>query len=128
MSAVIDNSDGTVFDTTDNTKLHMDYSPLEDSQLVDGVVLSTGCESIAATSKMEYGLWEHPVGISQDVESEEVFVIISGKGKIVLGDGSELELAPGSVGSLKDGAKTRWHVYGPEPLRKVWIMPKKGSN
>jgi uncharacterized cupin superfamily protein len=51
-----------------------------------------------------------------------VFVIISGKGRIIFEDGTVLHIAPGSIGRLFSGQRTRWEVD--EPLRKVWVMAK----
>jgi len=48
-----------------------------------------------------------------------VFVVLSGRGRICLQDGSLLELGPGTVGRLLAGEQTRWEID--EPLRKVWV-------
>ncbi len=67
---------------------------------------------------MAVGAWEHEVGVSTDEEIDEVFVVVSGRGRIVLsGAARPVELAPGVVVALKAGMITRWEIY--EPLRKV---------
>lgn len=75
-----------------------------------------------STEKLNTGLWEHSVGISIDVEVDEVFVILEGKGRVILKSGEVLHLEKGTVGTLKAGEESRWEID--EPLKKVWIMPK----
>ncbi len=68
---------------------------------------------------MEVGVWEHSVGTSADIEVEEIFVVITGRGSVTCDRGGEITLEPGTIGLLPSGAKTIWNVT--EPLRKVWI-------
>lgn len=68
---------------------------------------------------MTIGVWEHSIGVSTDTENDEVFVVLSGRGRIRMQDGAILELAPGTVGRLFAGEQTRWEID--EPLRKVWV-------
>lgn len=84
--------------------------------------LATGVGMLASTDALEVGVWEHPAGTSTDVETDEVFVVLSGRGRIVLEDGSVLELRPGTVGVLASGTATTWIVD--EPLRKVWVVER----
>jgi uncharacterized cupin superfamily protein len=51
-----------------------------------------------------------------------VFVVIEGKGRVILKNGTVLELFPGVVGTLIAGEEPRWEVD--EPLKKVWIVSK----
>jgi uncharacterized cupin superfamily protein len=81
--------------------------------------LNTGVGVLANTSFVDVGVWEHPRGTSTDVEADEVFVVIKGRGRVLLADGEVLELHPGVVGVLVAGTATTWIVD--EPLRKVWI-------
>lgn len=85
-------------------------------------LLATGVGMLASTDALEVGVWEHPAGTSTDVETDEVFVVLSGRGRIVLEDGSVLELQPGTVGVLASGTPTTWIVD--EPLRKVWVVER----
>lgn len=71
------------------------------------------------------GIWEHTVGVSTDTESDEVFVVISGRATITLADGSELEVGPGDVGVLRAGEETTWQIH--EDLRKVYLVGLKPS-
>lgn len=96
----------------------LDWSALAAEQCPAGPV-STGVTTLAATDGREVGVWEHPAGTSTDVEQDEVFVVLSGRGRVVLEEGATLDLAPGTVGVLTAGTATTWIVD--EPLRKVWI-------
>lgn len=84
--------------------------------------IATGVEMLAAGDQLEVGVWEHPVGVSTDVETEEVFVVLSGRGRITLEDGRVLELRPGIVGVLDAGTRTTWEID--ETLRKVWVVAR----
>ncbi len=97
------------------------YTELSPDQCPDGV-LATGVAELAQTDFCEVGVWEHPVGVSTDVEADEVFVVLSGEGRVTFSDGSVLELRPGTVGILSAGAETTWEVT--QTLRKVWIIPR----
>jgi hypothetical protein len=48
-----------------------------------------------------------------------MFVVISGRGRVTCEQGGVIDLSPGVVGILQEGARTRWEIT--EPLRKVWI-------
>jgi uncharacterized cupin superfamily protein len=65
------------------------------------------------------GIWEHGPGVSRDVETDEVFVVVAGRATVAVEDGPTLELVPGSVGVLPAGARTVWTVH--EALRKVYV-------
>jgi uncharacterized protein len=66
------------------------------------------------------GIWQHSTGTSTDVESDEVFVVLSGRATIVVADGPTLEVGPGDVALLPAGAETTWTVH--ETLRKVYVL------
>ena len=84
--------------------------------------LATGVEMLAATDLLEVGVWEHPAGTSTDIETDEVFVVLSGSGRVVLDDGTVLALQPGVVGVLAAGTRTTWEID--EALRKVWVVAR----
>lgn len=94
---------------------------LPPDQCPDGIV-RTGSHVLARTDAYEVGVWVHEAGRSTDVETDEVFVVISGRGRVLLEDGTELALAPGTVGVLYAGTRTTWEID--EPLRKVWIVER----
>lgn len=84
--------------------------------------VATGVAMLTATEALEVGVWEHPVGVSTDIETDEVFVVVSGRGRVILSDGQVLELSPGVVGVLEAGTATTWIVD--ETLRKVWVTER----
>ena len=105
----------------DATTAPLRFTDLPPEQCLDGVV-ATGVDMLAATADLEVGVWEHPVGRSTDVETDEVFVVLSGTGRVLLADGAVLELRPGTVGVLVSGTATTWEID--EPLRKVWVVSR----
>lgn len=67
---------------------------------------------------VERGVWQITPGVVTDVEADEVFVVLSGRATIEFQDGPTLEVGPGDVAVLPEGAATRWTVH--ETLRKVY--------
>ncbi|MGY1813568.1 cupin domain-containing protein [Blastococcus sp. SYSU D00820] len=67
------------------------------------------------------GVWELGPGIVTDVEEDEVFVVLSGRGTVTFPDGSTIPLGPGTVVRLRAGDRTVWQVS--ETLRKVYVVP-----
>ena len=108
----------TAFDATATT---LEFTPLAADQCPEGPV-ATGVAALATTGACEVGVWEHPVGTSTDVEADEVFVVLSGRGRVIFADGHAIDLAPGVVGVLTAGAETTWIIT--ETLRKVWVVPR----
>lgn len=102
----------------DAPDLPLEWSDLPADQCPQSAI-RTGVAQIAQTSYATVGVWEHPVGTSTDVEQDEVFVVLSGSGHVLLPDGSRLDLRPGTVGVLAAGTATTWVIE--EPLRKVWL-------
>ena len=107
-----------VFDATSTV---LRFSDLSEEKCPDGV-LATGVDMLGTTEALEVGVWEHPVGTSTDIETDEVFVVLSGSGRVLLADGRVLELRPGTVGVLTAGTPTTWQVD--ETLRKVWVVAR----
>lgn len=107
----------------DAKTMQVEHELLDASKNVSGSV-TTGATELGETHKLTSGIWEHSAGISTDVEDDEVFVILSGKGRIYV-DGEVLELYAGVVGTLYAGASTRWEID--EPIRKVYIFPRSYS-
>jgi uncharacterized cupin superfamily protein len=69
---------------------------------------------------VERGVWEITPGVVTDVEADEMFVVLSGRATIEIQDGPTLEVGPGDVAVLPEGAVTRWTVH--ETLRKVYQL------
>ena len=80
----------------------VNQQPLPEDQLITPGV-TAGEAEVDATGPLEVGVWEHSVGSSTAVEIDEVFVIISGRGRITDASGNVVELAPGVVGVLPAG-------------------------
>ncbi|AZL04450.1 MAG: cupin domain-containing protein [Brevibacterium aurantiacum] len=115
----------------------LDHGPIEDWQRADATASATGRNTapdattafaeLGTIAGAEYGLWEMGAGAMRDVEGEEVFLVISGTGRIEFDEPAlaPVELGPGSLVRLEDGMKTRWCV-DEAPLRKLFIAPSEG--
>ena len=104
----------------DASSLSLPREPLPDEQTVTGAP-TTGFVELGSIGEVALGVWEHTPGTSTDVESDEVFVVLSGSGTVSFTD-SDLEpiaLFPGAVVRLAAGMRTVWRVD--ETLRKVYI-------
>ena len=91
-----------------------------------GVAVLAGAPTAAVTELVELagaeiGVWEMTEGVVTDVEADEVFVVVSGRGTVELADGRVIELAAGAVVHLAAGERTTWTVH--ESLRKVYVTP-----
>ncbi|MGK9147748.1 cupin domain-containing protein [Plantibacter flavus] len=94
-------------------------NPLAPDDVVAGAPRS-GIASLATVGGAEVGIWELGVGVVQDTEVDEVFVVLSGEATVDFADGTpSLDLRAGSVGRLAAGSRTTWTVR--ETLRKVYI-------
>lgn len=109
--------------------LPLDHEPIEDWQRVETttsapVETTTAFAELGSIAGVDYGLWEMSAGAMRDVESDEVFLVISGSGRIEFEDSSrpDIALATGTLVRLSDGEKTRWAI-GEAPLRKLFIAP-----
>ncbi len=102
----------------DTPSVALELTELEAEKVVLGRP-RTGSTTVPAPEGLEVGIWEHTVGTSRDVEEEEIFVVISGRGTLEIEGGPTLELKPGSLVHLEAGCRTTWVVH--ESLRKVWI-------
>jgi uncharacterized protein len=56
------------------------------------------------------GVWKCTVGTVTDIEEDEMFTIIEGKGSVSIEGGPTLQLSPGTVGFFQKGAKTTWVI------------------
>lgn len=98
--------------------IELKHEPVPAYQVVVGSP-STGAAPLGELDGREYGVWEHTVGASTDVEADEVFVVLSGAATIRFEDGTVVALEPGTVGRLREGQRTVWAVT--ETLRKVYV-------
>jgi uncharacterized cupin superfamily protein len=97
----------------------LDPAPLDPAKVVSGTpeVLHRG---IYAEDDLSVGIWQHGVGVSTDVEADEIFVVLSGRATIEIEDGPTLEVGPGDIGTYPPGTRTTWTVH--ETLRKVYLV------
>jgi len=100
----------------------LDHEPLPADQVVAGAP-TTGfavlVEASPERSGPEIGVWEMTPGTATDVEVNEVFVVLAGRGTLLMPGLDGVELTPGSVVQLTAGMVTTWIVH--ETLRKLYI-------
>jgi uncharacterized cupin superfamily protein len=103
----------------DAAAVALDHTPLPEELVVAGAP-TTGYRDWSSFSGSTIGVWEHTPGTSRDVETDEVFVVLSGDATVAFDDGSPaIDLRPGSLVRLHAGQHTTWTVR--ETLRKVFI-------
>jgi len=106
-------------------ELPIALQPIETGQRIEGrIPATTGFQQVSTVGEAEIGVWEMSPGSMQDIEADEYFVVLSGRGKLqILGSGGfsaqEIELATGTAVRLKAGMHTRWDVT--ETLRKIYF-------
>lgn len=85
---------------------------------------TTAFAELGTIAGAEYGLWEMSAGAMRDVEGDEVFLVISGTGRVEFDEPQRtgIALAPGVLVRLEAGMKTRWYI-DEVPLRKLFIAP-----
>jgi uncharacterized cupin superfamily protein len=99
--------------------LNLEHDPVLPGQLVAGSP-TTGSAQLGEFGGHEYGVWEHTVGTSTDVETDELFIVLSGAATVEFIDEERLvRLCPGSLMRLEAGQRTVWTVT--ETLRKVYF-------
>jgi uncharacterized protein len=106
-------------ESIDPMALELEDWPLEPDQIVDGDPKVSGrVLDTSADGKVERGVWQHTAGVSRDTESDELFVVLTGRATIEVEDGPTLEVGPGDVGLLHAGDRTTWTVH--DDLRKIF--------
>ncbi|MFE5407428.1 cupin domain-containing protein [Microbacterium sp. NPDC056569] len=105
---------------TDAASLAVELEPVSTAQVIAGAP-ATGFAELGEIGGVEIGVWEHTPGTSTDVETDEVFVVLSGSATVSFGDPAlePIELRAGSVARLTAGMRTVWTVR--ETLRKVYF-------
>ncbi len=97
---------------------------LDPAQIVSGAPGTS--ESVldeSADGCITRGAWEITPGVVTDVEVDELFVVISGRATIEIEGAEPIEVGPGSVVVLGEGAETRWTIH--ETLRKVYQVTQR---
>ncbi|MFD0304513.1 cupin domain-containing protein [Streptomyces sp. NPDC127119] len=64
------------------------------------------------------GIWQITPGIVTDTESDELFVVVSGRATIAVEGGATFDVGPGDACVLRAGDRTTWTVH--ETLRKAF--------
>lgn len=96
----------------------LDPLPLDEDSVLAGRP-GAGIRQLGMHGAAEIGVWELTPGTVTDVESDEVFVVVGGRGTLTFHDGSAIALRPGIVVRLVVGDSTRWEIT--ETLRKVYV-------
>jgi uncharacterized cupin superfamily protein len=99
-------------------QLQVPLAAVDATQVRDGAPLA-GASALWRQGDLEVGVWEHSVGTSTDVEADETFVVLRGHARIDVEGGDSVEVGPGDVVHLDEGARTTWTVT--QPLRKVYV-------
>ena len=98
----------------DALTLELEHSAIPSNQVLIGSP-TTG----HAELRPGFGVWEHTPGVSTDVESDELFVVLVGAATVEFDDGHPpLVLSAGTIARLSSGMRTTWTVT--ETLRKVY--------
>jgi len=97
----------------------LDDSPLAPEQVVEGAPVVRAL-ALHDSADLAVGVWQHSVGVSTDVEADEMFVVLSGRATVEVEGGPVLTVGPGDVGLLPAGARTRWTIH--ETLRKIYVV------
>ncbi|MGA8047512.1 MAG: cupin domain-containing protein [Dermatophilaceae bacterium] len=101
---------------TDSITGPLDHEPAE--QVVRGSP-TTGVRVLGEVGGVEVGVWEITAGTVRDTEVDEIFVVLSGAGRVYFEDGDCIDLSPGVAVRLLAGERTTWTITS--TLRKVWI-------
>ena len=96
----------------DLTTLPLEHSPGDYSATIGHALLHE-------TAGVSIGVWEAGPGEDRDIEVDEVFLVLSGKGSVAFEDGSFLHLRPGQLVRLYAGERTAWHIES--ALRKLYV-------
>lgn len=95
------------------------HEPVDPTDVTAGSP-TTGTLPLSDEAGVELGVWEITAGVVTDIEADEVFVVLSGRGLVELEDGSSIALGAGTVVRLRAGDRTRWIVH--ETLRKIYVL------
>lgn len=104
----------------DAIALDLAHAPLPADEVIAGAP-TTAVHELATLGGVEVGIWEMTPGTATDTETDEVFVVLSGRATIAFASSGlpDLEVGPGSVVRLAEGMHTTWTVT--QTLRKVYV-------
>ena len=95
------------------------HEPVDAADVLGGRP-TMGTLPLSDADGVELGVWEITSGVVTDIEADEVFVVLSGRGRVEFDDDSSIALTAGTVVRLRAGDRTRWIVY--ETLRKIYVL------
>jgi uncharacterized cupin superfamily protein len=98
----------------------LEPEPLDPQQVLFGNPATSSLTLAESKDGAESGLWRCTPGVVTDVEVEESFLVITGRGSIEFEDGSTVELYPGVTHRFEGGEKTKWTVKE-TVLKAFWI-------
>lgn len=106
----------------DLLNIQIDSTMLPREQITTGKP-EAGFVELGSFSGIDLGVWEHTSGVSTDIETDEIFIVLSGKATIDFLDSEtqSITIQPGSFVQLSAGMRTQWNVE--ETLRKVYLVP-----
>jgi len=97
----------------------LEPEPLDPAQILAGSPEVTGKVLWEAPDGNRLrGIWQITPGTVADVETDELFVVISGRATVAVEGGPVLEVGPGDLAVLREGDRTVWTVH--ETLRKAY--------
>ena len=103
----------------------LEDDPLDPAAVVEGSPTTRWVELWSTHAGSSRGIWEITPGVVTDVEADEMFVVLSGRATIEIVGGATLDVGPGDVVLLDEGARTTWTVH--ETLRKVFHIHRAGD-
>jgi ethanolamine utilization protein EutQ (cupin superfamily) len=56
------------------------------------------------------------------IPERETLIVLEGRARIEIADGPTLELGPGDMASLPEGAETTWHLT--TPFKEFWVIQR----
>lgn len=81
--------------------------------------MPTFSRALATVNAEVLGLWDAAPGCLSEVESDEVFLILSGSGTLTFEDSSTIDLKSGVLVRLYEGDRTTWDVRS--RLRQLYL-------
>lgn len=108
--------------TSSVTDLPLTHEPLPAADVIGpgpAGAPTAAVQPLDSLGGVEVGVWEMSAGSATDVEVDEVFVVLTGRGTVTFDDGETIALAPGVTVRLHAGEHTSWRIE--EPLRKVYL-------
>jgi uncharacterized protein len=102
--------------------IDLHHEPVPPTQSVRGEP-TTAASALEEFGGLEVGVWEMTPGVMNDVETDEVFVVLSGSATVEFANGSPtMQLGAGDLVRLAAGAETVWTVT--ETVRKVYVTER----